>query len=107
MTSNLTEQIKNFHPLHSALLGSAVFVGTNNAMYALGAAVGSYVYMANFGHGLPSLGDVGTTTTTQPKPATAQLKVTPLFHRMEFTNPYQASDYALHIKYEPGMGSVM
>lgn len=107
MTSNLTEQIKNFHPLHSALLGGAVFVSTSNALYALGAAVGSYVYMANFGHGLPSLGDVGTGAATTTKPATAQLKVTPVFHRMEFTNPYQASDYAQHIKYKPGMGSVM
>jgi hypothetical protein len=104
-TKNLTEQIKSFHPLHSALLGGAVFAATNNATLGAVAAVSSYVYMSNFGHGLPSMGDVETKPNTRP--ATAQPTATPVFHRIEFTNPYQSSDYSQHIKFEPGMGSVM
>lgn len=104
-TKNLTEQIKSFHPLHSALLGSAVFATTNNAWLGAGTAIASYAYMANFGHGMPSMGDVETKPNTRP--ATAQPTATPVFHRLEFKNPYQASDYSQHIKYEPGMGSVM
>ena len=104
-TKNLTEQIKSFHPLHSALLGGAVFAATNNAMLGAGTAIASYAYMANFGHSLGSSGPANTAPNTRP--ATAQPTATPVFHRLEFKNPYQASDYSQHIKYEPGMGSVM
>lgn len=107
MTTNLTEQIKNAHPLHSAILGGAVFAGTGNAMYGLGAAVASYAFMSNFGHGMPSLGNVGTEAEPAKKPATHQPTATPVFHRMEFKNPYSPADYALHIKYKPELGSIM
>lgn len=101
MTTNLTEKLKNAHPLHSALLGGGVYALTNNAMFGAGVGLVSYAYMANFGHGFGPLGNVGTETDNKTKPVMEAPKVTPV-HDYTPNFAYNKNDYATHIAFTYG-----
>ena len=47
--------MEDAHPIHAAAIGTLTYVATRNARWAAGMGVAVYVYMALFGHSLPSM----------------------------------------------------
>jgi len=77
----MTMDLKNNHALHGALAGVLVYALTRKPLPALAVGGGAYLYMATYGHALPSFlrTTPNGTTSQQPEPlADDPVSITPM-----------------------------